>query len=258
MLNSKYKKIGKLMSVTALSVMCATAMSLTGCGNNSNSSSKAESTQSDTNNSSSLQADSQVSNESLTLPTVASKIPVTKFSLYINNKTSGYREKANSTYESTWVSGQDIVSFEAYATDIDKFTLSGSNFKNEWEKYWNVFENSQTCKIGYIVDFKLKDGQEIKKTITHPDDVFSYRNYLECYLYDDVNQIQGNWYSHLLASEVTDNTVMTSIKLTAGTDIALVGDTIKVTAFVYSSDSDFDADGNYTGNVMYSVEVKNN
>ena len=212
MLNSKYKKIGKLMSVTALSVMCATAMSLTGCGNNSNSSSKAESTQSDTNNSSSLQADSQVSNESLTLPTVASKIPVTKFSLYINNKTSGYREKANSTYESTWVSGQDIVSFEAYATDIDKFTLSGSNFKNEWEKYWNMF----------------------------------------------VNQIQGNWYSHLLASEVTDNTVMTSIKLTAGTDIALVGDTIKVTAFVYSSDSDFDADGNYTGNVMYSVEVKNN
>ena len=121
-----------------------------------------------------------------------------------------------------------------------------------------MFENSQTCKIGYIVDFKLKDGQEIKKTITHPDDVFSYRNYLECYLYDDVNQIQGNWYSHLLASEVTDNTVMTSIKLTAGTDIALVGDTIKVTAFVYSSDSDFDADGNYTGNVMYSVEVKNN
>ncbi len=254
--NIKYKKLNKLVSVTALSIMCAVTVSLSACGNNNNSSSN--SSLNNDNTSSTVQTDSQVANEPLTLATVASKIPVTKFSLYINNKTSGYREKAQSDYQSTWVSGQDIVSFEAYATDIDKFSLSGSNFKNEWEKYWNMFENNQTCKIGYIVDFKLKDGQEIKKTITHPDDVFSYRNYLECYLYDDVNQIQGNWYSHLLASEVTENTVMTSIKLTAGTDIALVGDTIKVTAFVYNSDSDFDADGNYTGNVMYSVDVKNN
>lgn len=109
-------------------------------------------------------------------------------------------------------------------------------------KVLNTFEASNTCRLGYVVDFKLKDGQEIKQTITGPDDVFGYRNYLECYLYDDVNQIQGNWYSHLLNTEVTDKTVMTSIKLTAGTDIALVGDTIKVSAFVYNSDKDFDHD----------------
>ena len=60
--------------------------------------------------------------------------------MYIYNKDSGYREKASDVYESTWVKGQDIVSFESFATDVDRFSLSGSNFKNEWEKYWNTFE----------------------------------------------------------------------------------------------------------------------
>ena len=77
------------------------------------------------------------------------------------------------------------------------------------------------------------------------------------YLYDDINQVQGEWYSHLLQSEVTDKTRMTSIKFTAGQDIDKVGDTIKLTAFVYNSDDDFDASGNYKGNVSYTVTIKN-
>ena len=117
-----------------------------------------------------------------------------------------------------------------------------------------IYENS---KIGYIVSFKLKSGEEINTTIKNPDDVFVYRNYLENYLYDDINQVQGEWYSHLLQSEVTDKTRMTSIKFTAGQDIDKVGDTIKLTAFVYNSDDDFDASGNYKGNVSYTVTIKN-
>ena len=62
---------------------------------------------------------------------------------------------------------------------------------------------------------------------------------------------------HLFQSEVTDKTRMTSRKFTAGQDIDKVGDTIKLTAFVYNSDGDFDASGNYKGNVSYTVTIKN-
>lgn len=189
---------------------------------------------------------------------IATKAPsgVTTLSLYVYNRNAGIRELSEG-YRSVWEQGKDIVSFEAFATDVDSFSLAGSNFKKEWERYWDTFENHEQCKIGYLISFRLKDGGEIRQTILGPEDVFGYRNYLECYLYDDVHQIQGNWYSHLLSSQVNEDTVMTSIKLTAGQDIAQVEDTITLTAFIYSSEADFDADGNYSGETGYTVSVEN-
>lgn len=181
---------------------------------------------------------------------------VNKLSLYINHKELGKRVKSDG-YTAPWIMGKDIVSFETYATEDESLTLAGSDFKRVWESYWNSYPNHEICKLGYTIDFILKDGTKIHQTITGLDDVFGYRDYLECYLYDDVNQIQGNWYSHLLDTQVTDQTVMTSIKLTAGSMIDQVGDKIKLTAFVYSSQEDFDAAGDYRGSVSYTVIVKN-
>ncbi len=181
---------------------------------------------------------------------------VTTLSLYVYNQAAGIRERSEG-YSSEWVRGKDIVSFEAFATDEASFSFGGRYFDSVWNSYWERFDNAEECKIGYTIAFPLKSGEIVKKTILHPDDVFSYRNYLECYLYDDVHQVQGNWYSHLLASEVTDDTVMTSIKLTAGADIDQVGSTITLTAFVYSPKYGFDEAGNYTGPVQYTVTVKN-
>lgn len=188
-------------------------------------------------------------------PTTKPVVGVPLVSLYVRNETTNVRERTEE-YGATFVKGKDIVSFEVFATDVPSFSFGGKYFDGAWNQYWESYEGYEQCKIGYIVDFALKDGTRIKKTITHPDDVFSYRNYLECYLYDDVNQIQGNWYSHLLASQVDENTVMTSIKFTAGQDIAMVGDTITLTAFVYHSEDDFDADGNYIGRVIATAVVK--
>ena len=42
-----------------------------------------------------------------------------------------------------------------------------------------IYEGYENSKIGYIVSFKLKSGEEINTTIKNPDDVFVYRNYLE-------------------------------------------------------------------------------
>lgn len=226
---------------------------LPGCGSSDNRQDTAQ----QQNTANTTQAPTETEPQSVTQePATKAPYGVTTLSLYIYNKATGKRERSDG-YHSVWEKGKDIVSFEAFATDTEAFSFGGKYFDSVWNGYWDTFENSQQCKIGYIVSFQLKNGEEIKKTILHPDDVFSYRNYLECYLYDDVNQVQGNWYSHLLASEVTDKTVMTSIKFTAGTDIAQVGDTITLTAFVYSSDEDFDTAGNYTGAVSCTVTVKN-
>lgn len=181
---------------------------------------------------------------------------VNKIALYIDHNDTGIHELAD-TYSSAWVKGKDIISFDAFGCDEKTFSSNGMNFKKLWESYWTQYEGYENSKIGYIVSFKLKSGEEINTTIKNPDDVFVYRNYLENYLYDDINQVQGEWYSHLLQSEVTDKTRMTSIKFTAGQDIDKVGDTIKLTAFVYNSNDDFDASGNYKGNVSYTVTIKN-
>ena len=53
---------------------------------------------------------------------------------------------------------------------------------------------------------------------------------------------------------IKEETVISSIKLTAGSKIAQVGD-ILLTAFIYQGEDCFDADGQYLGDVMYTVEI---
>ena len=190
-------------------------------------------------------------------PTPRPDYGVTVMSLYKNYRDEGARKKVIDSYESVWVQGQDISSFEVIASDLETIPTEGRYFQDLWRTYWNAFENYEDCKIGYYVSFDLKSGENISKTILVPEDVTGYSNYIENYLYDDINQVPGQWYSHLLDSEVDEDTVISSIKFTAGQDIDQVGDTITLTAFVYYSDDDFDSDGNYIGNVSYTITIKN-
>ena len=59
----------------------------------------------------------------------------------------------------------------------------------------------------------------IKKTILRPKDTEEFYDYLEVYLYDDYHRT-GGWYSHTTDSEFNDNTLLTSIKLTAGKNVS--------------------------------------
>ena len=107
-------------------------------------------------------------------------------------------------------------------------------------------------KIGYEVKVTLKTGDELICTVKKPSDTGSIFTYVELYLYDDVHQPDGAWYSHLLDEQVTDETLMTSIKVTTGEKIDEV-QSIYLTVFTYESNSDFDKGtgryigGNYTG-----------
>ncbi len=173
-------------------------------------------------------------------------------------RTSGNVEHlVGDSYESEWVSATDIVVLHTYATDVSEFTWTHADFQDEFTPLWEAFENSSDSKLGYKVSFYLKDGTYIEKTILKPSDTESYFDYLENYLYDDVNVPRSTWYSHLTDDKMTDDTIITSIKFTCGKNYELIDGEISVSAFVYDSDEYFDENGEYIGDTIYSTVIKN-
>ena len=172
---------------------------------------------------------------------------------YIKDKAAGVR-RLTREYRSDWVSGEDIRCFEVFAAQ--KETVSGGQFGEVWRPYWNAYRDAAECKIGYSLSFTLKDGTAITKIILKPEDTEEYRSYIETYLYDDACQQPGVWYSHLEPSDVTEETVCTSIKLTAGAEIGQV-EKIRLTAFLYVGATDFDSEtGVYIGKKSCEVSVE--
>ena len=182
---------------------------------------------------------------------------VRSLSFYRRNPETRVREK-KSEFSSQWVRGTDISSFEVFASDQESITFQTAYFDDAFLSFWNQFEGNENCRIGYTVDFDLKNGEHIHKTLLKAGDELEYRPYLENYLYDDVHQAKGAWYSHLLPEEMKYTTLMTSIKFTPGEKIDEVGDTITAKAFVYNSEKDFDENGDYIGDVSSEIVIKRN
>lgn len=135
--------------------------------------------------------------------------------------------------EKQWISGKDIACFAAIPS-LEK-TLSGGSYKNIWlnERESNFKE---PFKIGYTLDYTLKNGENNTVNIKAPSDAEGdFTKFLEVYLYDDIHKEDGVWYSHLLENEMNDETVITSFKLTAGTDIEEVL-SASLTVFSYGED----------------------
>lgn len=166
--------------------------------------------------------------------------------MYVND--SGSRTLIK-TYNSSFILNQDIVSLEVYYTRENSFY---GNQKVLWNKYYQNYEDIDGYKIGYYISFIV--GEEtLGKTILKPSDGDSIYDYIQVYLYDDINQGEGI-YSHITDGEMTDNTILSSIKLTSSTKIDDVVGPIKVMAFSYS-DSDFNGDGTYRGQSSYEVII---
>lgn len=170
-----------------------------------------------------------------------------KLSLYLND--NGTRNKITS-YNSSLIQYKDIVSLEVYYTSDD--TIGASNQKEMWNRYYDTYQEINEYKIGYHIKFKTNDG-EVDTNILSPNDVFSFFDYIQVYLYDDINQ-ESSFYSHLENDDVTEKTLFTSIKLTASTKIAEVVSPIVISAFTYLN-TDFDTEGNYIGTSIYSVTI---
>lgn len=173
-----------------------------------------------------------------------------KLGLFLYDNNYNNKNKLVDTYYTDFTSGVDIGSFEVFLTSDD--TIYGSRFKDTWNKYYNMYEDISEYKVGFNIKFILKDGTNYSSNFLEPD-IYKFSKYFYVYLYDDINQIDGAYYSHL--EEVDDNTMLTSIKIYAVEGIDEVENFI-LSVFTYKDSNDFDADGNYRGNSIYGIRIK--
>ena len=177
-----------------------------------------------------------------------------KVSLYVDN-TSGGLDKVDGEFRDTWRRKRDIVVFGSVFSEENE--LASDYFQNIWKNNALKYDNYQNYKTGWYIHFKLTDGTVYDQMIFSPKDVEKFYDYLELYLYDSANQPIGVWYSHLTEADMTENTVMTSLKLTAGSLYEQTDGEISVSVFTYEGEDDFDEEGKYRGNSVYTVKVYN-
>ncbi len=155
-------------------------------------------------------------------------------------------------YQTKWVYHQDISSFEVFYSN--EKVLPGKRLKTLFDECLANYENAQNYRIGYEIKFKTADKQ-YRQTVLSPKDTEIFFDILEIYLYDDYHREPGVWYSHTTEEEMKENTLLTSIKLTAGKNIDLITTNINVIVFTYDED-DFDKNGYYQGNSKYEITIK--
>lgn len=146
---------------------------------------------------------------------------------------------------------KDITVFNIYYTNQDP--LENNYIKYNFNKYYKNYENIDKYKIGFIISFEA-EGKLYKEQILTPDCEYIFAPYLYIYLYDDINQPNGSWYSHLLPEEVNDKTIFSSIKLFMANKATDISSPITLTVFTYDED-DFDNSNNYIGKSKYTTTI---
>lgn len=170
-----------------------------------------------------------------------------KVGLYNNNKLI-------KTFKSIPEYHKDLGVFNVYYTTEE--TLENNGIKYNFNKYYQKYENIDNYKIGFNIKYKA-EGKEINKTILDPSTMHSMDPYLYVYLYDDIHQQDGAWYSHLEDKDMNDDTLTTSIKLFYAGKPELIEFPIKLTVFTYKDKNDFTEDNEYRGNSYYTIEITN-
>ena len=156
-------------------------------------------------------------------------------------------------YTAKIVDGQDIAVFEVYYTN-ESDVGSGST-KYTFNKYYNNYDDIDKYKIGFYLGFETTEGK-MEATILDPSKMHELY-YIYNYLYDDIHQADGAWYSHVEMEDVKDNTLYTSIKLYAGGYTYKITSPITLTVFTYDDMDDFDENGNYRGQSSYTITINN-
>ena len=190
---------------------------------------------------------------------IANEKPI---SLYIcDNNTA---TKITGSYESEWTPYYPIATFEAINSEEE--TLPYNNYYALHEDYWVYVVTDVQYKIGYEISFDF-EGERKVYTILSPSDVEnsdylfmgemadgSGDALLGCWLYNDIGQ--SGFYTHLTSEEMTDSTLLTSIKIQP-TERSEEISNLKLRAFSYSSDQEFDSDGRYIGDYAYELDLVN-
>ena len=158
-------------------------------------------------------------------------------------------------YKTAFKNHTDIGYFEVcFSNDLN---LGSSNVKRNFNKCYGNYQDISNYKIGYYVRFSTED-KEYEKVILNPSGKHSMDPYLYFYLYDDVHQKDGAWYSHLEPEDVKDNTIYSSIKLYTPSGALKITSPITLTVFTYDEEDDFDENGYYRGNSKYTIIIEKN
>ena len=175
-----------------------------------------------------------------------------KLGIYLLNDNETKRELIT-TFSNKWTYHKDITVFNIIYTNKEE--IEATRTAECFEKYLKDYtEDISKYRIGFHVKFETEDGT-FDKTIISPKDVDEFYDYLEIYLYDGYHRKKGEWYSHTTEEQFNQDTIFTSIKLTAGKNVEKITSNIKLTAFSYDDEDDFDENGDYIGNSKYSITI---
>lgn len=186
----------------------------------------------------------KVDEPTVTVPEYIDENPVV-VGLYLNGKLVD-------NYKTDIIPNSDIAVFEVCFTN--EIYLGDTNTKRNFNKYASNYEDVNKYKIGFMINF-YAEGKAINEVIISPKDMYAASPYIYNYLYDDIHQADGSWYSHIEENQVTDNTIYSSIKLYATKYADLITSSINLTVFTYDSDDDF-LDGIYRGNSKYTITIE--
>lgn len=168
-----------------------------------------------------------------------------------------------------WSVSEDLEAFGAFCSSEDSF-----EFTTETEAHnstWNSVNTATSYKIGYELSFDV-NGEHKVITILKPGDIETnpdlyngdypedgnydgITGYMGVWVYDDLNQ-DGSFYIHITQAEVTDETLLTSIKLRPTPQSNEISNLI-LRAYSYSSEEEFDKEGHYIGKYASQVTINN-
>lgn len=146
----------------------------------------------------------------------------------------------------------DIAVLTVYYTN--DLYVDSLNVKHTFNKYFNNYQNINDYKIGYFISYKY-DDKIYEKTFLDPSIMYEMPG-MYIYLYDEINQDDGAFYSHIEEDDVNENTILDTIKIFLTDE--LVESPITLMAFTYNGEEDFDKDGNYRGVSKYSIKINLN
>lgn len=140
--------------------------------------------------------------------------------------------------------------FSFYYTNEEN--LGSRKQKENWNKFFSQYTDINKYKIGFNFSFYVGDTK-IEKTILKPE-TYAFNPYFYIYIYDDINQPDYTFYSHLEENDINDNTIFSSIKIFL-IEPSNITTPIDFTVFTYDDLEDFDENNNYRGNSKYTIKI---
>lgn len=201
-----------------------------------------------------------VETEAETMPEIANEKPVKLYYMDYEENAA----KLIKSYQTEWSDDHDIAYFGAFNSDEQEIPF-------DLEKYahldrWEEVDTDVDYKIGYEISFDA-GGEHRVITILSPQDIADSEDlfdgdvateevtgYLGVWMYDDIHQEDGAWYSHVTPEEYDDDTLLTSIKIRLTPRFDEVKN-LKLKAFSYSSPLEFDADNHYNNRYSYEISI---